>query len=318
MPFKRNVKTSPVIKLQQVPEDRRQKYKEGLYEDDEGKNVAYSDRITDQEELAEIAQNDENSSVKKVAVGQITFENVLFRVARHSRKASIRGTAIQKILDQNYLMELVQKEQNANLREMLIAKITDQKLLANIAKGDAYDEVRWMAIEALVDDKALFDIALHDQSPSIMRVAVAQISNLDMLNKLAEVHKNGSIKHAIADQIKSISMSHNCAKCGSPTLNKKEFLAKCHEYDISLFWGARPQLTVGNNIGIGFKEIYNLLLQTDPAKADIFNQIYCYYGKIKCDACNKVWCCRCMDGGVDGSVAVTHDLPLCDCRHNKT
>jgi len=51
MPFKRNVKTSPVIKLQQVPEDRRQKYKEGLYEDDEGKNVAYSDRITDQEEI---------------------------------------------------------------------------------------------------------------------------------------------------------------------------------------------------------------------------------------------------------------------------
>lgn len=53
MPFKRNVKTpSPnVIKLQQVsensPTQRRQKYKEGLYEDDEGKNVAYFDRISD-------------------------------------------------------------------------------------------------------------------------------------------------------------------------------------------------------------------------------------------------------------------------------
>lgn len=56
MPFKRNGKTSPNIKLQYVseassPNHRRQKHKEGLYEDDEGKNVAYFDRISDQEEI---------------------------------------------------------------------------------------------------------------------------------------------------------------------------------------------------------------------------------------------------------------------------
>ncbi len=272
------------------------------------------EKITDQEELAHIAEEDENTSVRKVAVGKITFENILLRVALNSKNVSIRGTAISKITDQNYLAELVQKEQNSNLREMLIAKIHDQKLLAKIARGDSYDEVRWMAIEALNDQKELEYIALHDISPAIMRVAVAQITDMERLLHLSEVHKNGSIRHAIADQIKTISSSHNCAKCGSATLNKKEFLAKCHEYDIGMVWGARPQLTIGVNIAIGFKEIYNLLLQSDPAKANIFNQIYCYYGKIKCDVCGRVWCCRCMDGGVDGSVAVTHDKPLCNCH----
>ena len=36
---------------------RRQKYKEGLYQDEEGKNVAYFDRISDQEEIRKFLED---------------------------------------------------------------------------------------------------------------------------------------------------------------------------------------------------------------------------------------------------------------------
>jgi hypothetical protein len=74
--------------------------------------------------LTEIAKKDENEYVRRVAVAQLTDQNILAEIAKKDKGEHVRAVAINGLTDPNVIADIVKKEISEEVREFAIKKIT--------------------------------------------------------------------------------------------------------------------------------------------------------------------------------------------------
>ncbi len=118
-------------------------------------------------ELAKVALEDKDPSIRSAAVAQLTDQAVLAKVALGDADASIRAAAVAKLTDQAVLAKIALGDQDASVRVAAVAKLTDQAVLAKVALGDADASVRAAAVAKLTDPALLAKIAAEDKDPAV-------------------------------------------------------------------------------------------------------------------------------------------------------
>ncbi|WP_149915374.1 hypothetical protein [Sphingobacterium cavernae] len=103
--------------------------------------------VTDQIELGNIARNEEDPKLRKIAIKKITDQIELGNIARNEEDPKLRKIAIKKITDQIELGNIASNEEDPKLRKIAIKKITDQIELGNIASNEEDPKLRKIAID---------------------------------------------------------------------------------------------------------------------------------------------------------------------------
>jgi len=73
----------------------------------------------DENVLADIAKNDEDPSVRRAAIDNISDENVLTDIAKNAGDLSVRIGAIGKISDEDVLVDIVKSTEDPIIHKYL-------------------------------------------------------------------------------------------------------------------------------------------------------------------------------------------------------
>lgn len=118
------------------------------------------ERMTDQDALADIALNSNDSSLVKIATSKVTNPDVIATLLLRDDKFSIgyRYDEIEKLvekLDQKTIAVIAMNRADAKSRAIGISHLTDQDALAKVALTDAIDENRMLAFGRIEDAESL-------------------------------------------------------------------------------------------------------------------------------------------------------------------
>lgn len=119
-------------------------------------------RITDQEILTAISQQDRDAEVREAAIRKVTQEHALYCCAIYDQVDGVRLAALERITDQRTVERLAAwANGNPAVQLAAIERVTDPDALAPIVQDDENPDVRMAAgrrQEALVDaEKAMFE-----------------------------------------------------------------------------------------------------------------------------------------------------------------
>ena len=162
--------------------------------DDSSVRIVATEKITDQSALIDIAKNDDDSSVRKVATEKITDQSALIDLAKNDDDLSVRIVATEKITDPAVLAYVAKNDEFYLVRKVAIKKITDPAVLAYIAKNDDEKEIRSFAVSNIIDQKALIDIAKNNDDSSVRIVATEKIMDQSVLIDIVKNDESWSVR----------------------------------------------------------------------------------------------------------------------------
>jgi CHAT domain-containing protein len=142
-------------------------------------------KVTDQNLLLDIAQNNLNPRNRKAAVEKLTDQDALAKIALNDSYSDVRLSATEKLTDQNILAKVALNDSGRYVRQLAAEKLTDQKTLAQIALNDSEQIVRKAAIEKLTDQKELAQIALNASDRNVRYQAVEKLTDQKTLAQIA-------------------------------------------------------------------------------------------------------------------------------------
>ena len=132
------------------------------------------------------------SAVVKLAnIGKIASQRIFEDIAQNDQNESLRNLATTKIIDENVLMNIVLDDQCENVREKAWERITDKIVLINIAKSCKDENLRIRTIGKIIRHEILGDNAENllseDDIQNIAKrilysdILVAQTTNKEVL-----------------------------------------------------------------------------------------------------------------------------------------
>jgi len=113
-------------------------------------------KLTDPNVLADIAKNDEDSTVSTAAFIKLISKNLIAATANYDENSDVRLKAVGSLDDQDLLVSVAKKARYSDARIAAVKKLTDPKLLVDVAKNAGYGDVRMIATNRVVDSD--FDI----------------------------------------------------------------------------------------------------------------------------------------------------------------
>lgn len=122
--------------------------------------MAAVEKITDIEQLVEIACCDESPRVRLTAVARVDDDRHLERIARGAASLDVRLVAVERIFSQGIIADLLKSPENLELIGMCFSRITDKRIIESIAQDPEYSPaVRRMAVEYFADESFLADVS---------------------------------------------------------------------------------------------------------------------------------------------------------------
>jgi len=140
--------------------------------------------------LARLAGNVE---VRKAAVSKLTEQNTLTAIAQNDTSAEVRETAVKKLEDQSVLAEIAKTDSQSDVRFEAVMKITDQAILTDLAKTAEDSSVRYAAVSDLEDQQTLAEMALNDSSENVRNQAFSRIQDQAALAEILKTEKDDEI-----------------------------------------------------------------------------------------------------------------------------
>lgn len=105
----------------------------------------------DQTELGNVARNEQNKKLRKIAIKKLTAQEELGAIAKNEQDKKLRKIAIKKLTDQEELGDIAKNEQDKKLRKIAIKKLTDKEELGDIANNEQDKKLRKIAIKKLAN-----------------------------------------------------------------------------------------------------------------------------------------------------------------------
>jgi len=134
------------------------------------------DRISDPEELVEIACADDSPRVRLTAVTKLNDDVSLEKVARNAASLDVRLVAVERVFSQGVVADLLKSPDNLELISMCFSRITDPQIIESIAKSHEYSApVRRMAVEYFADAGYLDEVSEAEDELSVERKSEEQI-----------------------------------------------------------------------------------------------------------------------------------------------
>ncbi|MEO6136005.1 MAG: hypothetical protein ABIP35_12675 [Ginsengibacter sp.] len=116
-----------------------------------GEQIATLMEGPDETELGNIARNEDDKNLRKIAIKKLTDQDELGDVARNEDDRKLRKIAIKKLTDQDELGNVARNEDDRKLRKIAIMKLTDQDELGNVARNEQDKKLRKIAIKKLAN-----------------------------------------------------------------------------------------------------------------------------------------------------------------------
>jgi len=168
------------------------------------------------QKLAQIAREDRDCDLRRVAVDLLADQAVLAEIATGSGLAcggQVVRAVLDRLTDQAALATKVKKNLNYNAR-FAMKNLTDQALLADIAKtGSAGDvltrEIRRQAAQKLTDQAALADVAKGAGDPYIRMAALRKVTSQTALADLARNASDGDVRLEAAERLTDKGMAQS-------------------------------------------------------------------------------------------------------------
>ena len=157
--------------------------------------ISAAANLSDQNELAKLAADDNVSLVRQAAVRRITDQNVLAKIAAGDKDTEVRKVAleclsfakkadVENLADQGQLARIATEDPNASLRQSATRKLTDQAVLAKVASDDRDWHVRLAAVEGITDQAVLARITNRDSSAQVRWAASDKLTDQSVLAKV--------------------------------------------------------------------------------------------------------------------------------------
>jgi len=151
--------------------------------------------------LADLAKNDSELSIRKIATTKVKDQGRLVEIAKNAPDSKVRIIAVLRIDDQTALSDIVKNEPDINVRKAVIVRVEDQVVLADRAKNDTEPEIRKLTVTRVKDQKVLADIARTDSEPDIRRMAIKKVEDKAVLADIAKNEKDAGLRKLAVNQV---------------------------------------------------------------------------------------------------------------------
>ena len=159
--------------------------------------------LDDEQILADIAKNDESTSVREEAVKKIKDKKILEDITYNASDSSIRLRAVRKIKDETILEDISRNNPYNRIQTAAINNIKNEELLINIAKNNENSDVRIEAIKKINNQNALANIFKTTTDNEVRNIIVLDKINNEYILKdidgdeiLLNIIKNSGEKSA--------------------------------------------------------------------------------------------------------------------------
>jgi hypothetical protein len=143
-------------------------------------------KLTDTRLLARIAKEDIVDYVRQAAIAQITDQAVLGEIARTSPHWQDRSDVVKKLGDSPLLWEIAKSDPDSDVRLFALKKVTNQITLYEAVKGDPVSGNREAALERIKDPAMLSVIATTNPEDRIRWIATRRVVDQDVLIRIAK------------------------------------------------------------------------------------------------------------------------------------
>jgi len=176
-------------------------------------------KVTDEEELTEIAVNDYSPLVRAAAVKRLTNRFVIEKIAVEddAKDGMVRAAAIAKLSDQDLLKKIalgdetygkgLSPEVYLHLRTVAVERLEDQEVLAQVALEDIPVEttrdgsigmnarlLRTAAIEKITEQALLEEVSLEGKAGDTRKAAVQELRDPELLATVMEETKDRDLR----------------------------------------------------------------------------------------------------------------------------
>lgn len=160
--------------------------KEAQYHDS---RVWAIDKVTDQSALAGLARD--SGPVAKLAVLRLTDQNVLANVANEAAEEEAAVAAIGRLTSQPLLAILARRGQTLIVRRAAIARLDSDGLLTELARDDADTTVRAAALAAMKNRDLAYELAMTEKDPSVREAMLEQLRTADEIAAARQIRDSG-------------------------------------------------------------------------------------------------------------------------------
>ena len=150
-------------------------------------------KIEDPRELQAISEHERNESLKELAAGRAAE----LLVARASSKDSLDGCeeALSRLTQTKHIVQVAIHAAHPSIRRAALARLSDEKAVAEIAARASDPSLREEALGRVRDPSLLQRIAANGAAPEIALAAVEKIDDADTLHAIAEErHAHRSVR----------------------------------------------------------------------------------------------------------------------------
>jgi hypothetical protein len=148
--------------------------------------------------LAQIARNDSDEGVRRLAIRRLEDPDVLAELAG-DLDGPLADLAHERA--SGYLVNVLLEAQDADAAIETLARISDESALAEVARRTRFVEVRRAAFERLSNPKSLADVARQAKDEEVSLAAVAAIDDVATLRSLALGGASRQVALAALDRI---------------------------------------------------------------------------------------------------------------------
>ena len=143
----------------------------------------------------EFALGTMDSSKGRAAVERISDQEELAEVALRAVNLNVRQAAAQKLIDQKVLAKFISRTRgNPDILRACFERLTDQELLAKVAIEMRDSEIRRAAVCKVTDQAALARIFFEAEDNGAGYAAFMKLTTPELLEKVAADHKNKSVQ----------------------------------------------------------------------------------------------------------------------------
>jgi len=141
--------------------------------------------------------------VRQAVVAKLTNEELLHDLVQNDPDWRVRAVAIKKISDQEILNRIAVNEKVYEVRKKAIRKVRNKDVLWKVITTDQADDLRIMAVKRLGRPEKLSALVIDpNQATSVRKAAVNSILDIEILKSLYEKVSDEKIKNHIKERIK--------------------------------------------------------------------------------------------------------------------
>ncbi len=192
--------------------------------------------------LEQIARNDRDIGVRRLALGKIDKPSLLADLAADETERSLREFAgeraaelyastacgsdseaasaalggIIKLGDQRALVDVIVRADSAAIRKRAFGELRDPRALQDLARSDAAQDLRVSAVARIDDGDVLRAIAIDTTQKEVGLAAVDKLDDVDRLENVAQKAKNKAVRQRARKIVTEIAEAEKAKIPGVP------------------------------------------------------------------------------------------------------